>query len=237
MSGRPARRPRMRLVAHATEPAAVEPLRLVSALSPAGRLARAEGFVDPGLGHELRLPGIGGRYLSGLADHAHAGGWAPLEVAALLDAVEERSAMWVVCPSAAALRRAGLIDRGRGRRACARWAAGRWSRAEADADALAAVAAVQRTGVVCAAALSGRGAPARLAGAVSRPGIRAGQLPDGLAAALGVAWTVELLLAPALPSGSLMAVRERIAAAPRCGWCGVPMPAGRCRRCQPGAPA
>jgi hypothetical protein len=63
--------------------------------------------------------------------------------------------------------------------------------------------------------------------------VRSGRLEAGLAAALGVAWTVELVLVPALPPGSLMALRERVAAAPRCGWCGVPMPAGRCRRCQP----
>ena len=237
MSGRPA--PRLRLTAavdmgDGAGPA--EPLQLVSALSPAGRLARAEGFVDPGLGHQLRLPGIGGRYLAGLAGHVHARGWEPLEVAALLDAVEERSAMWIVCPSAAALRRAGLIGRGRGRRACARWAAGRWTRARVDPDALATVAAAARSEAVCAAAVSGRGAPARLVAAVTGPGVRSGRFDGGLADGLGVAWTVELLLAPALPPGSLMALRERVAAAPRCGWCGVPMPTGRCRRCQPGGP-
>lgn len=236
MSGRPARRLRMARIAGAAAPPA-EPLRLVSALAPAGRLARAEGFVDPGAGHELRLPGIGGRYLAGLAADAHARGWGPLEVAALLDAVEERSTMWVVCPSAAALRRAGMIGRGVGRRACARWTAGRWTRASADAAALAAVAGAARTGVVCAAAVSGRGAPDGLVAAVRAPGVRFGRLDGGLAAALGARWTVELLLAPALASGSLMAVRERIAAAPRCGWCGVPMPAGRCRHCQPRRPA
>jgi hypothetical protein len=223
----------MTVTGDADQARAAEPLRLVPALSAAGRLARAEGFVDPGLGHELRLPGIGGRYLAGLADHAGSGGWEPAEISALLGAVEERSALWVVSPSAAALRRAGLISRGRGRRACARWSAGRWTRAAADPAALAALAAADRSGVVCASAVSGRGAPARLVAAVSAPGVRSGHLDAGLAAVLGVPWTVELLLAPALPPGSLMALRERLAAAPRCGWCGVPMPSGRCRRCQP----
>ncbi len=236
MSSRPMRSRPMTLVADSTAASPPERLRLVSALAPAGRLARAEGFVHPGHDHELRLPGIGGRYLAVLADHAHARGWEAPEVGALLDAVEERSAMWIVCPSAAVLRRAGLIARGRGRRACARWASGRWTRAAADADALAAVAAAARPGVVRAAAVSGRRAPARFVSAVAVPGVRCGRLEQGLAAALGVAWTVELLLAPALPPGSLMTVRERIAAAPRCGWCGTPMPDGRCRRCHPRTP-
>lgn len=236
MSGRPMRSRPMTLVAAPADASPPERLRLVSALAPAARLARADGFVDPGAGHVLRLPGIGGRYLAALADHAHARGWEPSEVGALLDAVEERSAMWIVCPSAAALRQAGLIARGRGRRACARWASGRWTRAAADAAALAAVAAAARPGVVRAAAVSGRRAPARFVSAVTVPGMRCGRLEAGLARALGVEWTVELLLVPALPPGSLMAVRERIAAAPRCGWCATPMPDGRCRRCHPRVP-
>jgi hypothetical protein len=238
MSGRPARRLRVAAAGDPGQPAPPEPLRLVSALSPAGRLARAEGFLDPALAHEVRLPGIGGRYLATLAADAHGRGWAPLEVSALLDAVEDRSTMWVVCPSAAALRRAGFVGRRLGlpTRTCARWSAGRWSRAGADPGSLRAVAGVARPGVVCVSAVSGRGAPARLAAAVAGPGIRSGRVEAGLAAALGVPWAIELLLAPALPPGSLMAARERLAAAPRCGWCGVPIPTGRCRRCQPGVP-
>ena len=51
----------------------------------------------------------------------------------LLDAVEQRASMWIVSPSAAALRRAGLIASGGSRKACARWSAGagrtcRWTR-------------------------------------------------------------------------------------------------------------
>lgn len=44
----------------------------------------------------LRLPGIGGRYLAGLATHAHEQGWQPHEVASLLGAVEGRASMWIV---------------------------------------------------------------------------------------------------------------------------------------------
>jgi hypothetical protein len=211
-------------------------LHLVSALSAAGRLARAEGLGGGGdVAYELRLPGIGGRYLAGIAAYAHGHGFGAPEAAALLDAVEERSAMWVVCPSAAALRRAGLIQRGHGRRrACARWSAGRWSQVQLDVSALAAVAAAGGARAVCAAAVSGTGAPQHLVEAVHVEGVRLGSLAGGLAASLGVPWTVELLVAPALPGGSLMALRERIASAPRCGWCGVPMLGGDCRRCLPG---
>lgn len=211
------------------------PLDLVSSLSAAGRVARAAGPAGGGeLAYELRLPGIGGRYLAGIAAHAYARGFDAPEAAALLDAVEERSAMWVVCPSAAALRRAGLIEGGGGRRrACARWSAGRWSRVPLDVSALSAVAASGGARAVRAAAVCGAGAPGRLVAAVGVDGVHLGSMAAGLAASLGVPWTVELLVSPALPAGSLMALRERIAAAPRCGWCGVPMLGADCRRCLP----
>lgn len=240
MSARPARRLRVAAGADASAPAAVErPVQLVSALTAAGRVARAEGLAAVGvIGHELRLPGIGGRYLAGIAAHAHARGWGALEVVALLDAVEARSAMWVVTPSAGSLRRAGLIADGRGpRRACARWSGGRWARVPVDPSALAAVAAAGGTRAVCAAAVSGARAPERLVAAVQAEGVHVGALERGLAASLGVDWTVELLVAPALPAGLLMALRERVAAAPRCGWCGVPVLGPACRRCLPGSRA
>jgi len=238
VSARPGRRLRVAAVSETEVSAsAVSPLELVSAISAAGRLASAQGFGSGGeLAYELRLPGIGGRYLAGIAAYAHGRGFGAPEAAALLDAVEERSAMWVVCPSAAALRRAGLIEGGHGRRgACARWSSGRWSRVPLDVSALAAVAAAGGTRAVCAAAVSGAGAPERLVAAVRADGVRLGTLDGGLAASLGVPWTVELLIAPALPGGSVMALRERVASAPRCGWCGVPMLGADCRRCLPGA--
>jgi hypothetical protein len=238
VSARPARRLRVAGVSETEVSASAgPPLLLVSALSAAGRVARAQGLGGGGeVTYELRLPGIGGRYLAGIAAYAHGRGFGPPEAAALLDAVEERSAMWVVCPSAAALRRAGLIEGGHGRRrTCARWSAGRWSRVPIDISALAAVAASGGARAVCAAAVSGTGAPERLVGAVHVDGVRLGTLAGGLAASLGVPWTVELLVAPALPGGSLMALRERVASAPRCGWCGVPMLGADCRRCLPGA--
>jgi hypothetical protein len=219
------------------EPPVARPLRLISALATHGRVARAEGLAGVGAGYELRLPGIGGRYLAGLAAHAHEQGWQGTEVAALLDAVEGRASMWIVSPSAAALRRAGLLESGGSRRACARWSAGSWRSVPVDADALARVAAAGRARAVCVGAVSGTGAPRRIVEAVGADGVQLGWLDGGLAASLRVPWTVELLVAPALPGGSLMALRERIAAAPRCGWCGVPTLGPDCARCLPGARA
>ena len=114
------------------EPAAARPLRLISALPAAhGRAARAEGLAGAGAGHELRLPGIGGRYLAGLAAHAHEQGWHAPEVAALLAAVEDgRGSLGELVSDPAdargtlaglgELERLGLVRRG---------FAGRWERA------------------------------------------------------------------------------------------------------------
>jgi hypothetical protein len=227
----------LRLLEAPAEPEspAARPLRLISALATHGRVARAEGLAGAGNGYELRLPGIGARYLAGLAVHAHERGWQSPEVSALLDAVEARASMWIVSPSAAALRRAGLLQTGGGRKACARWTAGRWTQAPVDPDALARVAAAGRARAVCIGAVSGSGAPRRIVAAVGAEGVQLGWLDGGLAASLRVPWTVELLVAPALPGGSLMALRERIASAPRCSWCGVPMLGADCTRCLPGS--
>jgi hypothetical protein len=59
----------------------------------------------------------------------------------------------------------------------------------------------------------------------------------GLAASLGARWTVEMLVAPAIPSGSLVALREQVATAPRCSWCRAPLIGSTCRRCMPSAHA
>jgi len=217
------------------EPAAARPLRLISALSAPGRVARAEGLAGAGAGHELRLPGIGGRYLAGLAAHAHEQGWQAPEVAALLDAVEDRASMWIVSPSAASLRRAGLIESGGSRKACARWSARCWAHVPVDPDSLTRAAAAGRARAVCIAAVSGSGAPRKLVSAVGAEGVELGWFDAGLATSLRVAWTVELLVAPAVPAGSLMALRERIGSATRCSWCGVPMLGADCTRCLPGA--
>src|SRR6185437_15904304 len=115
----------------------------------------------------------------GLAAHAHEQGWQGPEVAALLDAVEDRASMWVVSPWAAALRRAGLLETGGGRKACARWAAGSWRQVPVDPDALARVAAAGRARAVCVGAVSGTGAPRRIVSAVGADGVQLGWLDGG----------------------------------------------------------
>jgi hypothetical protein len=69
-------------------------LELVQALSAASRIARRHGMPlarQPAPGSlELRLPGIGGRYLQGVAAHVEALGWPAGDAAALVAAIEDR---------------------------------------------------------------------------------------------------------------------------------------------------
>lgn len=215
------------------------PLELVPALTAAARFARHHGIpAPPGGGPlELRLPGIGGRYLEGVAAHVAAHGWPPAEVAALVAAVEDRCSMWILCSSSRALVRAGLApERARfGRASAARYGEGRWLAvrtpgAETVAELMRAGSA---RGAVCVAAESGRRPPEGIVRAAAACGARTGVMERGLAAALDVRWAVELLVAPAIPAGSLLALREQVAAAPRCGWCRTPLIGATCRRCEP----
>ena len=57
---------------------------------------------------------------------------------------------------------------------------------------------------MCIAAVSGTAAPRKLITAVGAEGVELGWLDGGLATSLRVAWTVELLVAPAVPAGSLV---------------------------------
>lgn len=216
-------------------------LELIPALSAATRIARHHGISPQARvaveSHELSLPGIGGRYLEGVATHVAAHGWPADEVAALLAALEDRSAMWVVCSSAGALVRAGLAPEGaRLRRAgAARFAGGRWSvvripAAETVTDVMRAGTA---RGAVCAAAESGRLPPSSFLRAAAAGGAHTASMDRGLARALGVRWAIELLAAPSIPTGSLVGLREQVAAAPRCGWCRAPLVGSTCRRCAP----
>lgn len=220
-------------------PAPEPPLELVPALAVASRLARHHGIpAQPGERPlELRLPGIGGRYLEGVAAHVAAHGWAAGEAAALVAAVEDRCSLWILCSSPRTLVSAGLApDRPWFHRAgAARFGDGRWQAVRIPAPA--AVAEVMRAGkargAVCAAAQSGRLPPARIVRAAAAGGARTRSMNGGLAAALDVRWTIELLVAPAIPAGSLIALREQVAAAPRCGWCRSPLVGATCRRCAP----
>jgi hypothetical protein len=225
-------------LAHAPAPA----LELVPALTPRSRAVRRHGIPSsPQVAArelELRLPGIGGRYLAGVAHHLAAHGWPGEEAAALLVALEDRCSMWIVCSPGDALARAGLApDRpARLRRVRAtRFAGGRWDAARVPLPETVAelMAAGTARGAVCAAAESGRLPPSGLVRAAAMGGAHTASMDGGLAAAVGARWAVELLIAPAIPSGSLVGLREQIAGAPRCGWCRAPLVGSTCRRCAP----
>ena len=145
--------------------------------------------------------------------------------------------MWVVCSSGAALVRAGLApDGARARRAAAtRFAGGRWGpvRIPAAGTVSDVMRAGTARGAVCAAAESGRRPPADLVRAAAAGGARTASMDQGLASTLGTRWAIELLVAPAIPAGSLVGLREQVAAAPRCGWCRAPLVGSTCRRCAP----
>jgi hypothetical protein len=223
-----------------------ERIELVPALSAASRIARHHGIPparQPAPGSlELRLPGIGGRYLQGVAAHVEALGWPAGDAAALVAAIEDRCSMWIVCSPPRALVRAGLAsDTARLRRAgAARFAGGRWSRAPIPAPVTVTelVRAGYARGAVCAAAESGRGPRSGIvrAAAAAAGGARTASMERGLAAALGARWAVELLVAPAIPPGSLVGLREQVAVAPRCSWCRAPLIGSTCRRCMPARP-
>lgn len=215
------------------------PLELVPALTAAARVARHHAIPAQSRGGplELRLPGIGGRYLEGLAAHVAAHGWPAAEVAALVAAIEDRSSMWIMCSSSRALVRAGLSREraGLGRAGAARFGDTRWHAVRMLPAATVAdvMRAGRARGAVCAAAASGRRAPESIVRAAAAGGARTASMPHGLAAALDVRWAVELLVAPAIPADSLVALREQVAAAPRCGWCRTPLIGATCRRCAP----
>jgi len=214
-------------------------LELVPALAVPSRIARHHSIPAQAGGGplELRLPGIGGRYLEGVAAHVAACGWPAGEAAALVAALEDRCSMWIVCSSSRALVLAGLADgRARFHRAgAARFGDGRWRAVRMPAAPTVAelMAAGMIRGAVCAAAESGRLPPESILRAAAAGGARTGSMECVLAAALDVRWTVELLVAPAIPAGSLIGLREQVAAAPRCGWCGTPLIGATCRRCAP----
>jgi hypothetical protein len=216
-------------------------VELIPALAAASRIARHHG-ISPQVrvaldSYELRLPGIGGRYLAGVAAHVAGQGWSAMEAAALLGALEDRCSMWVVSPSGASLVRAGLaLEGARARRAAAtRFTGGGLDRVQI--PAAGTVCDVMRAGIargaVCAAAESGRRPPSDLVRAAAAGGARTASMDKGLASALGARWTIELLVAPAIPTGSLVGLREQVAAAPRCGWCRAPLVGSTCRRCAP----
>ncbi len=183
----------------------------------------------------MALPGIGARYLVGIARAAALAGWGAGELAALTIELERRCIYIVAAAGIAPL--AGRSRRLR-RRDAVRYADGSWSRIPANRLVLAdeARAALAR-GHSCVAALSGTGGPqfAERAGAdLAALGMALGRSPATFPAMLKSSWAIELLAAPALGTPQLQALRDRFATASRCDWCGLPVVGRHCRRCTPG---
>ena len=171
--------------------------------------------------YAARAPGFGARYLQGLAVQAAARGWSRTETWGLIAAVEERMAVWLIRP-----RRFGpgaLAERLPGGTGAA-------------CDAVREIAVAGGRGGIGLAAISGGRAPAALVRDLDRAGARVGLIDGGAAAELDVRWAVEVAIVPVLAPGALTSLREQIAAAPRCGWCRVPVLGTSCRRCLGGAP-
>ena len=171
--------------------------------------------------HGSRLPGIGARFVAGVLAEACTEGWGQGELAGLVAATEERSALWLVTP-------------GPGRRVpeIRRWQSARFVRSEQDLRSLVLTASAVREHNVCLVGISGRSRRAdAIAAQLTSVGARVGRVEFGVADALELDWAVELMIAPRLPRGLLGSLREVMASAPRCGWCGMPVLGNRCRRC------
>ncbi len=219
-------------------PAPGELLSLVPPLpAPAGApraAARERGREVIG----LALPGIGSRYLEGVARQAARCGWGVAELAALVIEIESRCTYWI---AASTLDRIGAPARRRisaGRAPALRWSHRGWSTAEAGTSALDAVVrgATSRR-ALCLCAASGSRPPRALSrrlDELARSGAVVGRMRAGMATMLGAAWTVEALGAPLLTESQLTTLREQFVTAARCGWCGLPVVGSHCRRCTSG---
>ena len=186
----------------------------------------------------LALPGIGRRHVGRVVRAAAARGWHPTELAALAGELERHAEVDLIAPGSALAPFSGPRARFRRRAARVHWTGGRWSREPALPSAVEqALQEALVRGRDCAVSLSGRNVPPAWI-ALARRG-REHQVTvvvqeDGLAASLPGVWVVELLSSPRLDDSALAMLRERIVAAPRCGWCGTPMPGRTCVRCAPG---
>lgn len=186
----------------------------------------------------LSLPGIGGRHLERVVRVAASRGWHPPELAALAGELERHAEVHLVAPGPALAQFGGPGGRIRRRAVRVHWADGRWSRESASPaafeQALHDALARDRD---CAMSLTGRKVPAgwvALAGRSREHQVAVAVNEGGLAVALGAGWAVELLSGPHLDESALSMLRERIVSAPRCGWCGTPVPGRACARCSPG---
>jgi hypothetical protein len=219
-------------------PAPGELLCLVSPLSAAAGEPRAAARECGREVIELALPGIGSRYLGGVARQAARCGWGVGELAALVTEIESRCTYWI---AASTLDRIGAPTRRRisaGRAPALRWSHRGWTTAESGASTLDVVARGAATGrALCLCAASGSHPPRALSrrlDELARSGAVVGRMRAGLAAMLGATWAVEALGAPHLTASQLTTLREQFVTAPRCGWCGLPVVGNHCRRCTPG---
>jgi len=188
---------------------------------------------------ELALPGIGTRYLGGIARAAAGGGWTLCELTALIIEIERRCTYWVAASTLGPLGMPGrrrLVERNG---AALRWSYRGWVPAAMGDSELMAVARGTAGGrAVCVCAASGGQPPRSIARGLeglAQSGIEVGRVRSGTAAMLGATWAVEALGAPRMTASQLAALREQFASAPRCGWCGLPVIGSHCRRCSPGA--
>jgi len=187
---------------------------------------------------ELALPGIGARYLGGIARAAAGGGWRLGELAALIIEIESRCVYYVAASTLAPLGASGRRLPVR-RRSALRWSYRGWAASGVGASELMSVARGAAGGrAICVCAASGERPPrdiSRGLDVLARSGTEVGLVRGGTAALLGATWAVEALGAPRMTAPQLVALREQFASAPRCGWCGLPVVGSHCRRCSPGA--
>lgn len=181
----------------------------------------------------LAARGIGARYLAAVARRAAAAGWETAEIQALVGEVDRRTVQWVAASHVEELasgprrRRCRLLGA-----VAAQLSGGRWRPAAPDpctGDAL--VDGAHRRHGLALAALAGAGHPRWARSAITRwaaGGARTGSLQRG---ARG--WVLEAVSAPRVGTAELSRLREALAGAPRCGWCGTPVLGSLCRRCAP----
>jgi hypothetical protein len=184
------------------------------------------------------LPGIAGRHLERVVRVAASRGWHPTELAALAGELERHGEVDLVAPGSALRPFSGPRARLLHRAARVRWADGRWAREPASPDALEhALHQALARGRDCAVSVSGHRVPGAWAALARRSREQHAAVAvqeTGFADVLGATWAIELLSGPMLDDGALSMLRERIVAAPRCGWCGTPVPGRACVRCAPG---
>jgi hypothetical protein len=187
---------------------------------------------------DMRLPvspiGIGARYLAAVTSNAAAAGWHVDELRALVSEIDRRTVQWVAASSASAL----VPGRRRRARRAAKLVAGRWTETVCAADeGDRLVKSATRRNAVCLVAISGAGHPRWVAGAFARwraAGARGGLVGEALeCTSIGARWAVDVVVAPRVPARDLPGLRELLAAAPRCGWCHLPVLGVACERCSP----